>query len=94
MVQCNLYERAVEVFGKEHQLYVTIEEMAEAIAKIAQYNNRGRDVEKEMVEELADVCIMMEQMKVIYGDKLIAAVYTKLGKLEKHVERGENGRDS
>ncbi len=90
MVQCDLYYGAVEKWGKDHQLLVTVEEMAEAIAKISQFVNRGRDVEDELVEELADVVIMMEQMRVIYGDKLLKAIYKKLDKLERHL----NGRDS
>ena len=97
MIQCDLYRAAVTTWGKENQLYVAVEEMGEAIAKIAQYQNRGRDVEDEMVEELADVVILMEQMRVIYGDRLIQAIYKKLNKLEAHlnkeVEECEDGRN-
>jgi len=85
MVQCDLYTRAVKKWGKEHQMNVAIEEMSEAISKISQLHNRGRDVEEEVINELADVCIMMEQMKVIYGDRLIQAIYKKLNKLEGHL---------
>ena len=86
MVTSTLYEEAVEVFGEEHQLYVTVEEMAEAIAKITQYLNRGRDVEQEMIDEIADVVIMTNQMKVIYGERLVKAINRKLMKLQGHLD--------
>ena len=82
----SLYKEAVDKFGKKHQLLVTVEEMAEATAKISQYVNRGRDVEDEMIDELADVCIMMEQMKVIYGMRLTTAIGNKLSKLKEHID--------
>jgi NTP pyrophosphatase (non-canonical NTP hydrolase) len=91
MVQCDLYAAAVREWGKEHQMNVTMEEMAEATAKISQFINRGRDVEDELVEELADVCIMMEQMRVIYGDRLTQAIYKKLNKLEAHLNERNSG---
>jgi predicted DNA-binding protein (UPF0278 family) len=85
MVISSLYEEAVTKWGKNHQLLVAAEEMAEAITKISQYTNRGRDVEDDLVCELADVVIMMEQCKVIYGQQLIDCVYKKLNKLEGHI---------
>jgi len=86
MVSSSLYEEAVNIFGSEHQLYVTVEEMAEAIVKITQFLNRGRKVEDEMIDELADVCIMMQQAHVIYGDKLNQSIHKKLTKLKGHID--------
>ena len=86
MVQTEIYEKLVEKYGPKHQLYVTIEEMGEAIAKISQFLNRDRDVEQEMIEEIADVVIMTEQCKVIYGDRLVQAVLKKLNKAEEHLK--------
>ena len=85
MVESDLYEKAVKKFGDRHQLYVTVEEMAEAITKITQFLNRGRDVEQEMIEEIADVVIMTNQCKVIFGDRLTKAVHKKLNKVAEHV---------
>ena len=85
MVESELYQEAVDKFGDRHQLYVTVEEMAEAIAKLTQYLNRGRDVEQGMIEELADVSIMMQQCQCIYGDRLTAAIHKKLNKVAEHV---------
>jgi len=91
MIKSPLYKEAVIEWGKNHQLLVTAEEMAEAIAKISQYTNRGRDVEEEVICELADVVIMLEQCKVIYGTRLRDCVSTKLQKLEGHL-RGTDER--
>ncbi len=85
MVITTLYQEAVTKFGNQHQLYVTAEEMAEATAKIIQFLNRGRDVEEEMIDEIADVVIMTEQCKVMYGERLILAIHKKLKKVQQHV---------
>ena len=86
MVHSKLYKEAVDLFGKEHQLLVTMGELAEASADIARHKIRPNEHnEQELIEELADVCIMMEQMRVIYGNKLINAIYKKLNKLERRI---------
>jgi len=85
MVESELYKKAVDKFGAHHQLYVTVEEMAEAIVKITQFLNRGRQVEEDMIEEMADVVIMTNQFKVMYGARLIKAINKKLNKVAGHV---------
>lgn len=87
MVISNLYKEAVDKYGKEHQLLVTMGEMSECIAEIARHQIPARDHdEKLLINELADVCIMMKQMEVIYGDKLIMAIHNKLNKLKGHID--------
>lgn len=87
MVQSKLYKEAVETFGAKNQHIVTIGELAECSAEIAKMfiSNREADEDK-ILNELADVVIMMEQMKVIYGDSLVQAVYKKLRKVKQHIE--------
>ena len=80
-----VYEKAVDKWGKNHQLLVTAEEMGEAIAKISQFVNRGREVEKDLICELADVQIMLNQCKVIYGSELDKCIELKLKKLEGYI---------
>ena len=80
-----LYREAVLKWGVNHQMGVAVEEMAEAIAQITQYMNRSRGTKSEVVHEIADVCIMMEQMKIIFGKELDQAIETKLKKLEEHI---------
>jgi len=86
MVQSNIYRELVDKFGQKHQMYVLVEEMGEATATISQFLNRNRDVEEEMLEEIADVVIMLEQMKVIYGERLVQAILKKLQKAATHLE--------
>lgn len=86
MVQSDLYEKLVKQYGKDHQLQVMVEEMGEAITAISQRQNRGRGTEDDMIEEIADVVIMTEQMRVIFGDKLIQAVLKKMDKAATHLE--------
>lgn len=86
MVQSKIYKQAVDKFGKEHQLLVFIGEMSECIAEIARHQIPAREHdETELIEEIADVVIMTEQMRVIYGEDLIQAIYKKLRKLEGHI---------
>lgn len=89
MVVSDLYARAVTKFGKEHQLIVTFGELSECTAEIAKHMIPGREHdEQDLVDEIADVCIMMKQMEVIYGERLVKAVYKKLNKLNAHVIQG------
>jgi NTP pyrophosphatase (non-canonical NTP hydrolase) len=81
----SIYEKAILKWGINHQIGVAVEEMAEAIAQITQYMNRSRGTKSEVVHEIADVCIMMEQMRVIFGEELDQAIETKLKKLEAHI---------
>lgn len=48
-------------YGKEHQTIKTMEELAELIQALAR-----EDVEN-IKEELADVMVMLEQIKYLYG---------------------------
>ena len=88
MVQSKLYKEAVETFGKENQMVVTIGELAECTAELAKVfiSNREED-EEAILDELADVCIMMAQMEVIYGDRLNSAIHKKLGKVKNHIDK-------
>lgn len=86
MVHSKLYKQAVDKFGKEHQLLVTVGEMSEAIAEIARHQIPERQHDEDLlIEELADVQIMLSQCKIIYGERLTQAICKKLNKLERHV---------
>ena len=58
---------AFERFGQPHQLLVAFEEMAEltkAISKAIRYSREGH--KNAITEEIADVEIMLEQVKMIF----------------------------
>ena len=62
--------RAIDHFGAEKQIMKAIEEMAELTTELARFrNNRGMAI--NILEELADVSIMVEQMCLIFGKELV-----------------------
>lgn len=58
-------KRAVEVFGKDTQLLMYFEEAGE-LAQAISKDKRGFGSKDNIVEEIADVEIMLEQLKHIY----------------------------
>lgn len=64
----NIYETAIDHFGEDNQLLQTCEELAElmqAISKAKRYD--GQSYIDGVAEEIADVQIMCEQIKIIFG---------------------------
>ena len=61
-----LYERALRVWGKEPQMLQVIEEMSELIKEILKNVNRKKDNVDAIIEETADVEIMLGQLKCCY----------------------------
>ncbi len=80
---------AVEHFGKENQISKAIEEMAELTCELARYqNNKGMNI--NIIEEIADVCIMVEQLKQIFGNDLVDChIKMKLKRLKSRIESPE-----
>lgn len=79
---------AIKTFGVRNQLRQVQEECAELIAAI---NHYLRDSDKEnkisLLNEIADVVIMLEQLKVIYGDVNIQiALNVKLSRLRELID--------
>ena len=62
MNEKEILKTAIETFGAEFQEIVAIEECAELIQAIS-HKHRGR--EHNIAEEIADVEIMLEQLKII-----------------------------
>lgn len=58
-------KRAVSTWGKYRQLTVCMEEMAELTKELSK-NIRGQDNDLGIAEEVADVEIMLEQLKIIF----------------------------
>lgn len=81
MTEKDLYERALRVWGKQPQMLQAIEEMSELIKEILKNVARGKDNLNELVEETADVEIMLGQLKRYYGIEQQVADY-KNGKLK------------
>jgi hypothetical protein len=60
-----IFNRATKTYGKLAQFYVAVEEMAELTVEIMNHCNRGVFNEHKIREEIADVEIMMEQLKLL-----------------------------
>jgi len=60
--------RAVDHFGVEHQKRKAIEELGELICELSREQDH-RTNREHIQEELADVIIMCEQLRLIYGGK-------------------------
>lgn len=63
----NIYERAVKVWGKDAQMLQVIEEMSELTKELLKNVNRKKNNISEIIEETADVEIMLEQLKCCYN---------------------------
>lgn len=81
-----ILKKAIETYGVEVQLIMTFEEMAELTQAICK-NLRGRDNLNNVVEEIADVEIMLEQIKLIYDIEQWEVDIQKKAKLIRLAER-------
>ena len=70
-----LYQRALRIWGKEPQMLQVIEEMSELIKEILKNVNRKKDNVAEIIEETADVEIMLGQLKCCYDIEEQTAQY-------------------
>lgn len=64
-MRTTLYKEAIEIFGGEQQLIVAIEELSELQKEITKAL-RGKKNEEAIIEEMADVSIMLEQLFWIF----------------------------
>ena len=82
-----LYKFAIERYGDEAQINQGIEEMAELIQAINKFRrNPCKETLKGIAEEIADVEIMLEQYKIIFGATL-PVNRIKSNKLQRLAER-------
>lgn len=86
MKEEELYRRAIRVWGKEPQMLQVVEEMAELTKEILKNVNRKKDNLSALIEEAADVEIMLGQLKCCYNIDRQVADY-KSGKLKVIEER-------
>lgn len=87
----NTYERAVAVWGKDAQMLQVIEEMSELTKEILKNVNRKKDNLAELIEETADVEIMLEQLKCCCGIHRQVEDYkaSKLLKIDERLDEWE-----
>lgn len=84
----DIYQQAINTFGEEYQIAKAIEECCEFIIEMNRRPAPGLDVVgagtiEDAIDEIADVTIMIRQMRLIYGaDAVDARIAFKLKRLE------------
>lgn len=88
IVSDELMQRAIDRWGKEAQLLMVLEEMSELQKEILKNINRGKDNVDSIIDETADVEIMLHQLKYIYNisEAVKQRIPIKLKKVEKRLE--------
>lgn len=82
-----ILQKAIDVFGGS-QCIIAIEEMSELQKEICKFQ-RGDLNRANLVEEMADVTIMLEQLKIMFevsDEELLKEMERKLLRLEKRLE--------
>lgn len=79
-------------YGLRRQLWQTVEETAELTQVICKTGRYDMDtVRDHLVEEVADVSIMIDQIVYLLGYNMIAKIREE--KIKRQLERISNGRD-
>ena len=61
-----ILQKAIYTYGKEKQMIMAMEEMSELIKELSK-NMRGENNVEHIAEEIADVEIMLAQLKIIHN---------------------------
>ena len=86
---------AIFTFGKEHQVLVCIEEMAELQKELCK-DLEGRGCVDHIGEEITDCLIMLEQMIMLYHLKEKVRIYRKfkINRLLEKIDQWEMERET
>lgn len=77
-------------YGLRRQLWQTVEETAELTQVICKAERYDLDMVRDhLVEEVADVSIMIDQLEYLLGDNMIAKIREE--KINRQLERIKNG---
>lgn len=80
IINRNVYERAISEFGEKPQIDMAIEEMAELTKALLKHRRRmfsnpiadnENELTNNIAEEMADVYITMEQLKILFDNDLL-----------------------
>ena len=80
-----LLKKAIDQYGPAIQISTAMEEMGELIAALNRTFFRGRDDLFGVIEEIADVEIMLSQLRILVGTEKVSEI--KLAKLERLAAR-------
>lgn len=87
MTERQIYKQAIEKWGSDAQILMVFEEMSELQKELCK-NWRGKDNAEQIAEEIADVEIVLAQLKMIYGISGIVRQFheEKLMRLEQRLK--------
>ena len=88
----SLYLRAIKLWGIEAQTLMVIEEMAELQKALCKFWRSGfRENHSQVVDEIADVEIMLEQLRLIlpWSEAVNTAKRQKIERLRTRIELAE-----
>ena len=82
----NHYKNFLDSWGYDAQAMMAIEEMSELTKEICKRHRKRSDYkEEDMIEEIADVLNMVEQLEYFFGEDKVEAVRDK--KIERTLKR-------
>jgi NTP pyrophosphatase (non-canonical NTP hydrolase) len=86
-----VYSKALCTYGMENQLIIAIEEMDELTKEICKLF-RGQQNTEAIAEEVADVTIMMEQIRYIFNinDEVSAMMDMKIERLQERIQEARS----
>lgn len=88
----NISERAIEVWGEDSQIDVSIGEFAELIDVIIKERRNQKNI-IDVVHEIADAQICLDQLKIIFGIEAYNDVYNHaIARLEMKLSNPEKYR--
>jgi NTP pyrophosphatase (non-canonical NTP hydrolase) len=68
-----VYFKAIERWGEQAQISMAIEECSELITVLVKLGrNKNGSTKEQVIDEIADVMIMMEQLQHIFGFSKVA----------------------
>lgn len=77
----NIYQRALDKWGEASQIMMATGECGEFIAESTKHFVQNKSSVEAVASEVADVMIMMEQMRLLCGEELVDSI--KQQKLER-----------
>jgi len=85
----NIYLRALDAWGKEAQVMMAIEEMAELTKELVK-DFRGKASTDHICQEIADAYIMLNQLSEYYGkDRVRIWIRHKIVRLDELLKESE-----
>lgn len=63
----DVYLAAIEKYGSDCQIWKAVEEMSELTKELCKLQNGGGATRESIVDELADVTVMVEQLRILFN---------------------------